>query len=46
MAMKPTYFSTPQELRRWFAKNHRPSDELLVGLHKTTTGTPNVTWPG
>ena len=43
--MKPTYFSTAQELRRWLAKNHRRADELLVGFHKTTTGTPSVTWP-
>ena len=43
--MKPTYFSTAQALRRWFAKNHRSADELLVGFHKTTTGTPSVTWP-
>ena len=43
--MKPTYFSTAQALRRWFAKNHRNADELLVGFHKTATGTPSVTWP-
>jgi uncharacterized protein YdeI (YjbR/CyaY-like superfamily) len=42
---KPTFFRTPAELRRWFAKHHATGRELLVGFHKVDTGKPSVTWP-
>lgn len=43
--MKPTYFRTSAELRRWFAKNHAGAAELLVGFHKAGSGTLGITWP-
>ena len=43
--MKPTFFKTPAEFRRWLMKNHETAIELWVGFHKKGTGTPSITWP-
>ena len=43
--MKPTFFPTAAAFRRWLAKNHASSTELLVGLHKIGSGRPSMTWP-
>lgn len=43
--MKPTFFATPAELRRWFAKNAAKEGEILVGFHKKGSGLPSITWP-
>jgi uncharacterized protein YdeI (YjbR/CyaY-like superfamily) len=43
--MKPIYFETPAEFRRWLEKNHAKATELLVGFHKRGTGKPSMTWP-
>ena len=40
-----TYFKTPAHLRKWFKANHRKAEELWVGFHKRSSGTPSVTWP-
>ena len=45
MGAKPTFFATPADLRRWFAKNAAKQDELLVGFHKKGSGKPSITWP-
>ena len=45
MAGKPTFFATPADLRRWFAKNAASTPELLVGFHKKGSGKPSITWP-
>jgi uncharacterized protein YdeI (YjbR/CyaY-like superfamily) len=42
--MKPTFFSTPTELRAWFEAHHETQKELLVGFHKRATGKPSITW--
>jgi uncharacterized protein YdeI (YjbR/CyaY-like superfamily) len=42
--MKPTFFATPIDLRKWFAKHHKSATELLIGYHKRHTGKPSVTW--
>jgi uncharacterized protein YdeI (YjbR/CyaY-like superfamily) len=42
---KATFFRSGEELRKWFAKNHRSAAELWVGFHKVGTGNPSVTWP-
>lgn len=42
--MKPEFFSTKSELRKWFFKNHNKKDELLVGYYKKSSGKPSVTW--
>ena len=43
--MKATFFRSPEELRKWFAKNHHSAPELLVGFHKVGTGEAGVSWP-
>jgi uncharacterized protein YdeI (YjbR/CyaY-like superfamily) len=43
--MKPRFFASPAELRRWMEKNSGSAAELLVGFHKRASGTPSVTWP-
>ncbi len=40
-----TYFATPAELRKWFAKHHTDAQELWVGFHKKGSGKPSITWP-
>jgi uncharacterized protein YdeI (YjbR/CyaY-like superfamily) len=43
--VKPRFFKSPDELRRWLLENHDSADELLVGLYKKSTGKPSLTWP-
>lgn len=43
--MKPTFFATPADLRKWFTKNHKTAEELLLGYYKVGSGKPSVTWP-
>lgn len=42
--MPPTYFPSPAAFRAWLAAHHATHTELLVGFHKTGTGTPSMTW--
>ncbi len=44
-AATPRFFSTPAELRRWFARHHRDTSELFVGYWKVASGERSVTWP-
>ncbi|MEO8436155.1 MAG: YdeI/OmpD-associated family protein [Pyrinomonadaceae bacterium] len=43
--MKITYFRSPGELRKWFAKHHAAETELWVGYYKKDSGKPSITWP-
>lgn len=43
--MKPSFFRSPAELRKWFEKNHETEAELLVGYYKRASRKPSVTWP-
>ena len=43
--MKPTFFATPQDFRRWLERNHDKAGELLVGFWKKDSGKPSMTWP-
>lgn len=43
--MKPTFFKTQSDFRRWFEKHHDTSKELLVGFYKKGSGRPSITWP-
>jgi uncharacterized protein YdeI (YjbR/CyaY-like superfamily) len=43
--VEPTFFSTPEEFRSWLEQHHAMERELLVGLHKTSSGRPSITWP-
>jgi uncharacterized protein YdeI (YjbR/CyaY-like superfamily) len=40
----PIYFTSPDELRDWFAANHETATELWLGSYKKATGKPTVTW--
>jgi len=43
--VKPTFFETPAQFRKWLAKNHAKAAELLVGFHKRGSGRTSITWP-
>lgn len=45
MSAEPTFFATPAEVRAWLQRNHKTSDELVVGFYKKASGIPSVTWP-
>jgi len=42
--MSPTYFPSPAAFRAWLLEHHATATELVVGYHKTGTGTPSMTW--
>ncbi|OLC03392.1 MAG: hypothetical protein AUH45_05750 [Gemmatimonadetes bacterium 13_1_40CM_69_22] len=43
--MKPRFFRSPAEFRRWLQTNGATARELLVGFHKKGSGKPSITWP-
>jgi len=43
--VKPTFFPTPEALRKWLERHCEAKVELLVGFYKTTSGKPSITWP-
>jgi uncharacterized protein YdeI (YjbR/CyaY-like superfamily) len=43
--MKPTFFRTPADFRKWLEKHHATTPELLVGFYKKGSGKPSITWP-
>jgi uncharacterized protein YdeI (YjbR/CyaY-like superfamily) len=43
--MKPTFFRSPADMRKWFDEHHATARELLVGFYKKDSGKPSVTWP-
>jgi len=43
--VKPTFFKTQSDFRRWFESHHQTSKELLVGFYKKGSGHPSITWP-
>jgi uncharacterized protein YdeI (YjbR/CyaY-like superfamily) len=42
--MKPKFFRTPGDFRRWLQRHHASAPELLVGFYKLTSGRPSMTW--
>ena len=44
-AMKPHFFATADEFRKWLEKHHDRETELLVGFYKRGSGRPSMTWP-
>jgi uncharacterized protein YdeI (YjbR/CyaY-like superfamily) len=42
--MKPKFFATQAEFRKWLEANHAKESELLVGFHKVDSGKPSMTW--
>lgn len=43
--MKPLFFSTQSDFRKWLSKNHDSADELWVGYYKKDSRIPSITWP-
>jgi uncharacterized protein YdeI (YjbR/CyaY-like superfamily) len=43
--MNPTFFETPNAFRKWLARNHDKTGELLVGFYKRDSGRKSITWP-
>ena len=43
--MKPLFFPTAAQFRRWLEAHHASAAELLVGFHKRESGKPSLTWP-
>lgn len=43
--MKPKFFKTPSDLRKWFDHHHATEQELWVGYYKRDSGKPSITWP-
>jgi uncharacterized protein YdeI (YjbR/CyaY-like superfamily) len=43
--MKPLFFPTAADFRRWLAANGHTNAELVVGFYKRTCGKPSITWP-
>ena len=42
--MKPKFFSSQSDFRKWLEKNHKNEAELLVGYYKVDSGKPSMTW--
>lgn len=43
--MKPTFFSSGADFRRWLEEHAARSTEIWVGYFKTGSGKASVTWP-
>ncbi len=43
--MRPRFFATPADWRRWLSAHHADTGELWVGFYKRSTGKPSITWP-
>lgn len=43
--MRPTFFRSATEFRRWLNAHHASADELWVGYYKKDSGKPSITWP-
>src|SRR5713226_2110896 len=43
--MKPTFFKSQSDFRKWLEKHKDTSKELLVGFYKKSSGHPSITWP-
>jgi len=43
--VRPIFFKSPVEFRRWLAKHHAAAQELWVGFYKKASGRPSITWP-
>ncbi|OYU81238.1 MAG: bacteriocin-protection protein [Flavobacterium sp. BFFFF1] len=43
--MKPKFFKTAADFRKWLEENHDKYSELIVGYYKTGSGKPSMNWP-
>lgn len=42
--MKPTFFPTQEDFRKWLQENHDKKTELIVGYYKVGSKKPSLTW--
>ncbi len=42
--MKPVFFSTAAEFRKWLSKHYNNETELVVGFYKVDSGKASMTW--
>lgn len=42
--MKPKFFPSQEDFRKWLEENHQKESELLVGFYKLGTKKPSMTW--
>ncbi len=42
--MKPIFFKTQKDFRKWFENNSQKESELIVGFYKVSSGKPSITW--
>lgn len=43
--LKPKFFKTQADFRKWLTTNHGRQRELWVGYYKKESGKPSITWP-
>ena len=43
--MRPSFFRSPAQFRKWLQEHNGTQQELLVGFYKTGSGKPSITWP-
>jgi uncharacterized protein YdeI (YjbR/CyaY-like superfamily) len=43
-SIKPVFFPTQKDLRKWLEKNYKKKKELFAGYYKVSSGKPSVTW--
>ena len=43
-SVKPVYFKTSSDFRKWLSQNHGKEKELLVGFYKVSSNKPSITW--
>jgi len=44
LEIKPTFFATQDDFRKWLERNHTKATELLVGYYKVGSGKPSMSW--
>ncbi|CAN5666485.1 YdeI/OmpD-associated family protein [soil metagenome] len=42
--MKPKFFPTQEDFRRWLEENHMSETELIVGFYKVGSGKTSMSW--
>jgi len=43
--LKPKFFKTPSDFRKWLAAHHDSKTELWVSYYKKDSGKASITWP-
>jgi len=43
--LKPRFFKTPTDFRKWLAAHHDSETEFWVGFYKKDSGKASITWP-